>query len=40
MVGDPGDTRTGNYISMWNNYLAKVPLIQNYTAVVKATSEN
>lgn len=38
--GDPGDTRTGNYISMWNNYLAKVPLIQNYTAVVKATSEN
>lgn len=38
--GDPSDTRTGNYISMWNNYLAKVPLIQNYTAVVKATSEN
>lgn len=37
--GDPSDTRTGNYISMWNNYLAKVPLIQNYTAVVKATSD-
>lgn len=38
--GDPSDTRTGNYISMWNNYLAKVPLIQNYTAVVKSSSEN
>lgn len=38
--GDPGDTRTGNYISMWDNYLAKVPLIQNYTAVVKQSSEN
>lgn len=38
--GDPSDTRTGNYISMWNNYLAKVPLIQNYTAVVRETSGN
>ncbi len=38
--GDPSDTRPGNYISMWNNYLSKVPLIQQYAELVSQAQKS
>lgn len=35
--GDPGDTRNGSYVSMWNNYLSKIPLIQQYLSIITRT---
>lgn len=34
--GDPGDVRDGNLVSMWNNYLSKIPLISTYAARIAA----
>lgn len=34
--GDPGDTRAGAYISMWNNYISKIPLIGQYVDFLKS----
>lgn len=35
--GDPSDTRNGSYISMWNNYLSKIPLLQQYLSIITRT---
>ncbi len=32
--GDTSDTRANNHIGMWENYLSKVPLLQEYEALI------
>lgn len=32
--GDTSDSRANNHLGMWENYLSKVPLIQEYSAII------